>query len=134
MCVKSLGPCLTLCDPHGLLPARLLYPWDFPGKNTGVCCHLLLEGIFPIQESNSGLLRCRQILYHLSCQCGCVSPNSLLCIHSTCAIFILICQSYLNKLGSKQKKKCPVPDFIGIPPLESHFFGFNISLPRDTGH
>ena len=50
-------------------------------------------------------------------------------------IFILICQSYLNKLGSKRKKKkCPVPDFTGIPPLKSHFFGFNISLPRDTGY
>ena len=27
---------------HGLLPARFLCPWDFPGKNTGVGCHLLL--------------------------------------------------------------------------------------------
>ena len=26
----------TLCDPHGLQSARLLCPWDFPGKNTGV--------------------------------------------------------------------------------------------------
>ena len=26
---------------------RLLYPWDFPGKNTGVDCHFLLQGIFP---------------------------------------------------------------------------------------
>ena len=29
--------------PHGLKPARLLYPWDFPGKNTGVGCHFLLQ-------------------------------------------------------------------------------------------
>ena len=28
--------------PHGLSPARLLYPWNFPGKNTGVGCHFLL--------------------------------------------------------------------------------------------
>ena len=27
--------------PHGLQPARLLHPWDFPGKNTGVGCHRL---------------------------------------------------------------------------------------------
>ena len=33
--------------PHGLLPTRLLCPWDFPGKNTGVGCHALLQGIFP---------------------------------------------------------------------------------------
>ena len=28
--------CLTLFQPHGLQPTRLLCPWDFPGKNTGV--------------------------------------------------------------------------------------------------
>ena len=31
-------------------------PWDFPGKNTGVGCHFLLQGIFPTQESNPHLL------------------------------------------------------------------------------
>ena len=41
---------------------------DFPGKNTGVGCHSLLQGIFPTQESNPGLLNCRQILYWLSNQ------------------------------------------------------------------
>ena len=50
--------------PHGLQPTRLLCPWDFPGENTGVGCHFLLQGIFPIQESNPHLLHCRQILYH----------------------------------------------------------------------
>ena len=52
--------------PHGLQPTRLLCPWDFPGKGTGVGCHFLLQGIFPTQESNPGLLHCRQILYRLS--------------------------------------------------------------------
>ena len=28
--------------PHGLRPTRLLHPWDFPGKSTGVGCHFLL--------------------------------------------------------------------------------------------
>ena len=37
---------------------------DSPGKNTGVGCHALLQGIFPTQGSNWGLLHCRQILYH----------------------------------------------------------------------
>ena len=37
-------------------------------KNTGVGCHALLQGIFPTQGSNSGLLHCRWILYHLSHQ------------------------------------------------------------------
>ena len=51
---------------HGLLPARVLCRWDFPGKNTRVGFHVLLQGIFPTQESNLGLLHCTQILYHLS--------------------------------------------------------------------
>ena len=46
--------------PHGLQPTRLLCPWDFQGKSTGVGCHILLQGIFLTQESNPG----RQILYH----------------------------------------------------------------------
>ena len=32
--------------PHGLQPTRLLRPWDFPGKNTGVGCHRLLRALF----------------------------------------------------------------------------------------
>ena len=30
-------------QPRGLKPTRLLHPWDFPGKNTGVDCHFLLQ-------------------------------------------------------------------------------------------
>ena len=33
--------------PHGLQPARLLCPWSSPGKNTGVGCYFLLQGILP---------------------------------------------------------------------------------------
>ena len=40
-------------------------PWNSPGKNTGVGCHFLFQRIFPIQESNPGLLCCRHSL-HLS--------------------------------------------------------------------
>ena len=63
MLVAQLCPTLR---PHGLQLTRLLCPWDFPGKDTGVGCHLLLQGIFPTQLSNQGLLHCRQILYQLS--------------------------------------------------------------------
>ena len=55
-------------QPHGLSPTRLLHPWDFPGKNTGVGCHFLLQGSFLIQGSNPDLLHWRQILYLLSHQ------------------------------------------------------------------
>ena len=52
--------------PQGLEAVRLLCPWDFPGKNTGVGCHFLLQVIFPTQGLNLGLLHCWHILYHLS--------------------------------------------------------------------
>ena len=87
---------LTLCDPmyyavHGILQARVLEWVAFPfsrgssqprspslqadylpvelqgkPKNTGVGSLSLVQGIFPTQESNQGLLHCRQILYQLS--------------------------------------------------------------------
>ena len=41
---------------------RLLCPWDSPGKNTGMGCHFLLQGIFPTQGSNPGLPHCRQMV------------------------------------------------------------------------
>ena len=46
----------------------LFSPWDSPGKNTGVGCPFLHQGLFPTQGSNLSLLNCRQILYHLSHQ------------------------------------------------------------------
>ena len=56
--------------PFGLTqPTRPLSLWGFSGKNTGVGCHFLLQGIFPTQGPNPHLLyllHCRQILYLLS--------------------------------------------------------------------
>ena len=83
-CVKSSG----FCESRDLVPVLCLVaqscpthcnPMDHslpgssvhgvsPGKNTGVGCHALLQGIFPTQGSNPGLLHCRRILYHLSHQ------------------------------------------------------------------
>ena len=52
----------------GVQPARLLCPWDSPGKNTGVGTYSLLQGIFTTRRSKPDLQDCRQILYHLSHQ------------------------------------------------------------------
>ena len=49
--------CSILSDslqPFGLQPARLLYPWDSPGKNSGVGCHFLLQEDLPNPEVESG--------------------------------------------------------------------------------
>ena len=58
MCVraKSLQSCLTLRDPMDYSPPGSSVTGDSPGKNTGVGCHVLLQGIFPTQGSNPGLL------------------------------------------------------------------------------
>ena len=41
--------------PYGPQPTGLLCPWDSPGRNTGVSCHVLLQGIFPTQGWNPHL-------------------------------------------------------------------------------
>ena len=56
--------CPLFVTPWAVHPVRLLCPWDSPGKNTRVGCHFLLQGIFPTQELNPGLLHCRMILYY----------------------------------------------------------------------
>ena len=64
-CLRSTGEadmksaCSVSSDSlrsHGLQPPRLLFPWDFPGKNTGMGCYFLLQGIFLTQRSNPRLL------------------------------------------------------------------------------
>ena len=60
--------CLTLCDPMDCSLPGILCPRDFPGKSTGVGCHVLLQGIFLTQGLNPGLPHCRQTLYGLSHQ------------------------------------------------------------------
>ena len=51
-CALSHSAMSSSLWPHGLWPARLLCPWDSPGKNTGVGCHFLFQGIFSTQGSS----------------------------------------------------------------------------------
>ena len=53
VCFQS---CLTFCNPKDYSPTRLLCPWNFPDKNTGVGCHFLLQGFFLTQGWNPHLL------------------------------------------------------------------------------
>ena len=76
---------LSLCSvlsnsswPHGLFPAKFLHPLNFPGKNTGVGCYSLLQGLFPtIDQTWVSCISCigRQILYH---ECQLETPHSSL--------------------------------------------------------
>ena len=61
----------VMSDSYGPMDCSLLgssVHGDSPGKNTGLGCHALLQGIFPTQGLNPDLWPCRQILYHLSHQ------------------------------------------------------------------
>ena len=84
MCIQS---CLTLCNPLDYtLPGSSVH-WDFSGKNTGVGCHFLFQGIFLTQGQNPCLLylrHCSWILHPLSCQ-GCLSqlPDQVKSLHSS---------------------------------------------------
>ena len=67
MHAKSLQSYQTLCNTMDCTPRGSSVHGDSPGKNTGVGCLSLLQGIFPTQGSNLHLLQllhCRQILYH----------------------------------------------------------------------
>ena len=66
--VLSAQSCLTLCDPMDCSPLGSSVHGDSPGKDTGVGCHVLLQGIFPTQGSNPYLPHYMQIHYHLSHQ------------------------------------------------------------------
>ena len=87
--------------PYGLLPTRLISPCASPGKNTGVRCHSLLQGLFLTQGLNPGLLHCRQILYRLNsqgslclcvyiCVCLCVCVCVCVCITTSLSIYLLL--------------------------------------------
>ena len=80
--------------PNELLPARLLCPWTFPGKNTGVGCHFLLQGIFLTQGSNPCLLHLRH------CQADSL-PLSHLGSHSEV--------SAMSHWRDNSTNKCPPP-------------------------
>ena len=58
----NLLSCVRLFATHGL------YSLYYPGQNTGVGGLSLLQGIFPTQELDQGLLHCKWILYQLSYQ------------------------------------------------------------------
>ena len=112
---------------HGLYS-----PWNSPGQNTGVGSRFLLQGLFPTQRSNPGLLHCRWILYHqvkpkgdrksqrkeMTDQArshrrwtGASAPSHLLCEPS---LHLWLCKARYAKLRTE-----PIPS-ISFPVLDVH--------------
>ena len=46
VCMLSCSVMSSSVQPNGLEPTRVLWPWDYSGKNTGEGCHFLFQGIF----------------------------------------------------------------------------------------
>ena len=88
--VKTCGlvaqSCPTLLWPHGLQPDRLPWPWNSPGKDTGVGCHFLL------------LRQMREVFYisvqiHRGvCMCVCVCTCVCVCVHRHVCVFLSLSQ------------------------------------------
>ena len=94
--------------PYGLYPARLLWPWDSPGKNTGVGCHAL-QRIFPIQGSNLPLLR----LLHRQANSLSLAPPGKPPLPYTHSIYLALTTGHVwqNLLGwpGRMSSRCPAP-------------------------
>ena len=88
------------CSPSGSSVHR-----DSPGKNTGVGCHALLQGIFPTQGSNPGLLHCRQIRYRLSHQGSppkCSNYCTIVLISHASKVMLKILQATLQQYVNQE--------------------------------
>ena len=94
MHIKLLQSCLTLCNPRDREAWWASYSlWDSPGKNTGMGCHPLFQGIFPTQGSNLSLLH----LLHWQAGSLQLAPWEALC-------WVDCVQNYGRLLAKKKKK------------------------------
>ena len=99
-------------SPHGLFFCL----WNSPSRNTWLGCHFMLQGIFSIQESNPGLLHCRQNLYWLSYEGNCKN------------------QLYSNQKKKKKEKASwmPPPYQNNIPKTILPLWGNHHQRPKKT--
>ena len=120
---------------------------EFSSKNTGVGNHSLLQGIFPTQGSNPGLLHCRQIPYHLSHQgsplqlrrrtwlrwCGpCPFYGRLMLIRLTWGKMVVFPRGQLWPVLSEVMAGSPVPtEALKFWQLPFHCWVLFVSLPRE---
>ena len=106
-------------------PTRLLWPWNFPGKNTGVDCHSLLQRNFPTQGSNPGLLHHRQdsLLFELqgSRPFGSKHINRGYCVPGTCHHSLYL---------TTPRSRCHYPHF---PDVETEAHKVQLTYLRSCG-
>ena len=98
---------------------------DSPGKSNGVGFHALLQGIFPTQGSNPGLLYCRRILYQLSYQ-----SRPMLLTEAYFCLNVLLVESVFISLCVMRQRLMTVRMWQNRKPSTLSFDSFTqISLP-----
>ena len=90
--------------PNSLQLHRLFLLWDSPGKNPGVGCHSLLQGIFPTQGSNPRLVHCRWIIYFWSIRKAQLRLHEVIKEHPQSSMFdVPIARENLTREGAHGK-------------------------------
>ena len=118
--------------PYGLQPARLICPWDSPGKNTGVGCHALLQVIFLTQGSNPHLL----YLLHWQADIAWVVKITNLQLtqgEETTVVgftfhFLSHCTSPRNWNHSQLQGSSKAPRKVSIQPVQRRDFTWSLTL------
>ena len=89
--------CPTLCDPRGLQPARLLHPWSSPGKDTGMGCHFLLQGLKPLYKLEIPFVH--SFSQHCLCRSKDIYISSLChnCTHFKSTFIVILCTKMYPK-------------------------------------
>ena len=126
MCAKPLQSLLVTLSTHS--PPGSSVHGDARGKNTGVGCHALLQGIFPTRGSNPSLLHYRLILYHLSHQGSLLSDINVSILVKKLYVKILNTDGTSARPGWPSKHewwlyasslRCVLPDPQPLTPLTS---------------
>ena len=117
--------------PHGPKSTRLHCLWNFPGKNTGVGFHFLLQGIFPTQDQTHDSCVGRQVLYHWAPR---EAPVSTMCVLSRSVVSNSLWPQGCSPAGSVDHGDSPSKNTGGYHALLQGIFpppqGSNPGLPH----
>ena len=125
---RTLCSCSVASDslwPYELQPARLLRSWDSPGKNSGVGCHVLLQGIFSIQGLNQHLLHWQADSLPPSHQGSPIEPCVCVCV-CVCVLAAQLCPTLCHPTD------CSLPGSSVLGCLQARILGW-VAMPFSSG-
>ena len=89
--------CVQLCATPQMTPTRLPHPWDFPGKNTGVCCHFPLQ-CMKVKSESEVAQSCLTLSYPMDCSPPGTSVHGIFQARVLKWVAIAFSQEQLRKL------------------------------------